>query len=204
MTMMINDSALEERLIEERRRTGVDRFDEVWERVYMMSPLADNEHQELAAAITHVCYCVVDQVGRGTTFPGVNVCDRRQDWQHNYRCPDVAVYLDGTTAENCGAFWCGGPDFGVEIVSPNDRAREKLDFYAKVNTRELLIVDREPWCLELYRLVDRRLSSSGRSTAENESVLASRVLPLTWRLVPGDRRSVIQVTRTDGGQHWSI
>ena len=35
-------------LIRERRESGGDRYDEVWDGVYVMSPLADNEHQQLA------------------------------------------------------------------------------------------------------------------------------------------------------------
>ena len=43
------------RLLRDRRECGGDRYDEVWDGVYVMSPLADNEHQQLgfdlAAAI---------------------------------------------------------------------------------------------------------------------------------------------------------
>ena len=35
------------RLIRQRRRCGGDRYDEVWDGVYVMAPLADNEHQSL-------------------------------------------------------------------------------------------------------------------------------------------------------------
>ena len=34
-------------LIRDRRESGGDRYDEVWDGVYVMSPLADNEHQQL-------------------------------------------------------------------------------------------------------------------------------------------------------------
>lgn len=36
------------RLIRHRRRCGGERYDEVWNGVYVMAPLADNEHQSLA------------------------------------------------------------------------------------------------------------------------------------------------------------
>jgi hypothetical protein len=35
------------RLVRQRRDSGADRFDEVWDGVYVMAPLADNEHQSL-------------------------------------------------------------------------------------------------------------------------------------------------------------
>ncbi|MCH7988662.1 MAG: Uma2 family endonuclease [Planctomycetes bacterium] len=110
---------------------------------------------------------------------------------------DVAVYLNDT-------HWYGGPDFAVEIISPNDRAREKLEFYAKVNTRELLIVDRDPWALELYRLQDKKLVLAGKSTLDDAAVLSSEVVPLSWQLVAGDKRPKIEVTHADGKQSWTV
>ena len=47
MTAILNDEALLNGLIDRRRACGGDRHDEVWEGVYVMSPPANNEHQEL-------------------------------------------------------------------------------------------------------------------------------------------------------------
>ena len=47
MVAIIADRSLEDRLRAERERTGADRYDEVWEGVYVMNPLPDNEHQKL-------------------------------------------------------------------------------------------------------------------------------------------------------------
>ena len=60
-----------------------------------------------------------------------------------------------------GTFWYGGPDFAVEVISPFDRSRKKFEFYARVGVRELLLVNRKPWSLELYRL-DRGRAEAGR------------------------------------------
>ena len=105
-----------------------------------------------------------------------------------------------TAALICSA----GPDFAVEILSEGDLARKKLDFYAKVGTREVLIIDRDSWALELYRLLDGKLELVGISTSENGEVLTSQVLPLTFRLVPGEGRPTIELARIDGGQTWRI
>jgi len=204
MAATILDQELEERLIEERRAAGADRFDEVWDGVYIMSPMPNVQHQMLVGKLNIAFGNAVDLAGLGETFPGVSVSDRKDDWTKNYRCPDVAVYLNGNTAENCDAFWYGGPDFAVEIVSPGDRTREKLDFYANVGTRELLIVDREPWALELYRLTEGRLRLVGKSTLESSEVLASDVVPLTFRLQPGTGRPTVDVRHADGRQQWMI
>jgi Uma2 family endonuclease len=164
MAALIQDIDLSRRLIAERRRLGHDRWDEVWEGVYVMNPLPNDEHQEIQMRLIRVFGDVIDEPRLGKVRGGVNVSDREADWDKSFRCPDVVVFLNETRAVNHGTFWYGGPDFAVEIVSLGDRSREKLDFYAKVGTRELLLVDRDPWSLELYRHDGDRLALVGAST----------------------------------------
>ncbi len=202
MAMLITDPLIEDTIKAQRAESGSDRHDEVWDGVYVVSPLANNEHQKLALRLAAILQVVVDDDRLGEAYPGVNVSDR-EDWTHNYREPDVAVFLEGTTARDMGTYWLGGPDFAIEILSEGDRAREKLDFYAKVRVRELLIVDRNPWRLELYRLARRRLGPVGTSTAESSATLASKVLPLTFRLVAGRPRPTIEVVHADG-RRWEV
>ena len=116
----------------------------------------------------------------------------------------MAVFLNDTRATNQGTHWFGGPDFAVEIVSPNDRTREKLDFYASVGTRELLIIDRDPWVLELYRLQNDQLALVDRSTTDNGTPLVSDTVPLTFRLIAGETRPNIDVVHKDGEPRWLI
>ena len=202
MATLVTDSLLAEELIEQRRATGVDRWDEVWEGTYVMTPLPNIEHQDLVARLTAILIEVVTSTSIGNVYAGVNVTDQPTDWTKNYRCPDVAVFLTDTTAENRDTHWFGGPDFLVEVVSPDERTRDKLDFYAKVGSRELLIVDRDPWMLELYRLTGDELVSVGKSDVGNTNVLASQVVPLTFQLVEGAARPEIEVTREDGDKVW--
>lgn len=204
MARVLCDTRDLRRLIAERRRTGGDRFDEVWNGVYVMSPLANNEHQGIGAGLCIVIGTVITLVGLGKVFNGVNVTDRATRWKRNFRCPDVAVYLNGNPAIDRGTHWFGGPDFGVEIVSKGDRSRKKFGFYAEAGTRELLIVDRYPWALELYALNSGRLELAGRSTLDDPQTLQSTVLPLQLRLVPGDARPLIEVTRSDGSEQWLV
>lgn len=204
MAALITDRDLEHELIAERRRTGADRYDEVWDGVYVMSPMADNEHQELVNGLSTVMTVVVAWPRLGRVFPGVNVSDQETNWKRNYRCPDVVVFLNDTNAINRRSHWYGGPEFAVEVVSPSDRSRKKLRFYAKIGTRELLIVDRHPWALELYRLHEGELKSVGRSTLEDGATLASEVVPLSFHLVAGDERPRIDVVHTAGDGRWMV
>ncbi|HEV3235434.1 MAG TPA: Uma2 family endonuclease [Gemmataceae bacterium] len=178
--------------------------DEVWDGVLVMSPIANNEHQQLTSRLGFAFQLVLGWNSRAKIFPGINLSDRVEGWQENYRIPDIAVYLPENTAIDCETHWCGGPDFGVEIVSDDDRSLEKLPFYAKVNTQELLIVDRDPWCLSLYRLQDNEMVLVGKSSLEDSLELVSAVLPLSFRLIPGDSRPAIEVTSSDKTQRWEV
>ena len=203
MSMLINLPELESQLIADRRERGADRFDEVWDEVYVMAPLANNEHQAIQTRLSAVLGLLIDFKGLGIVQAGANVSDRREDWTQNYRCPDVLVFLNDNPAEDRSTHWFGGPDFAVEIVSRWDRSREKIDFYSKVGVRELLIIDRDPWQLELLRLTDGQLRSIAIATEVNGITIQSDVVPLKLTLVSGSKRPAIEVTAADG-QHWSL
>jgi Uma2 family endonuclease len=168
-----------------------------------MSPLADNEHQQLGFDLAAAIKLGLDQDEQIRIFPGCNVSDRPKRWKKNYRCPDVAVFLPGNSAEDRVTHWFGGPDFEVEILSPYDRSREKFDFYAKVRVRELMLVARRPWSLELHRRDDQRWDLVGKSDPSPEAPpLSSEVLSLGFRLVPGTKRPRIEVSQTEGSNRW--
>jgi Uma2 family endonuclease len=169
-----------------------------------MPPIANDEHQELQTALVTVLQIAIKWAGLGEVRAGVNVSDRKVDWEYNFRCPDVAVFMNATKAENCDTFWFGGPDFAVEIVSENDASRKKLGFYAKVGVRELLVIDRLPWRLELYRLDGDELVSVGTSASTAGELLRSQVIPLSFRLLPGGARPQIEITHHDGVQRWTV
>jgi Uma2 family endonuclease len=202
MAVLVFDPKVEERLKEERQASGADRYDEVWEGVYMMAPLADNEHQELQLSLGAVFQFAIVWAGLGRAQAGANVSDREQGWEHDYRIPDVVVVLPGSRARDCGTHWCGGPDFATEIASPGDRSRDKLDFYAQIGVRELLLIGRDPWELELFRLNNRRLELIGRSDLSSPTALASKVVPMSFRLVAAAPRPRVDVTHHDGVQRW--
>jgi Uma2 family endonuclease len=203
MAMVSVDPIELARLIRERRRCGGDRYDEVWDGVYVMSPLADNEHQELAFDLGSAIKMGLGRVQGIRIFPGCNVSSRPRGWKKDYRCPDVAVFLPGNPAVDEKTHWFGGPDFAVEIISPYDRSREKFDFYAKVGVRELLFVARRPWSLELYRRDGQRWALVGKSDPAPDSfLLHSEVLSLGFRLVPGEERPRIEVVQEAQDLRW--
>ena len=123
MPTLIVDRELEHKLRAERKRSGADRFDEVWTGVYVMNPMPNDQHQQLVNRFSAIFQDVIDWPGIGDVRPGVNVSNCLENWRQNYRVPDVAVFLKEGTAQNHDEFWHGGPDFAVEIVSTDDRTR---------------------------------------------------------------------------------
>lgn len=204
MTTVIEDKDLERRVRRYRKRLGADRYDEVWDGVYVMAAMPNNEHQGIVNKLAFAFESVLGQPGRGLVFPGVNISDQTTYWKRNYRCPDVAVFLERTSAQDRGTHWYGGPDLAIEIVSPGDRSRLKLDFYAAVRTREVLILDRDPWRLELFRLDGTNMNSVGISTPEMGEVIHTESVPFTWRLVAGADRPQVELVSTENEQRWVV
>ncbi|HEX3997345.1 MAG TPA: Uma2 family endonuclease [Pirellulales bacterium] len=204
MATLITDPELEQRVRTERAGWGIDRYDEVWDGTYMLTPLPNLEHAEIQTKFVAVFRAALGFEGPAHVYGGINISDRAEDWLGNYRCPDAAIVLPGNPGRNCGAYFLGGPDFVVEIVSPHDKSRDKIAFYESLGVREFLVVDRNPWMLELYRLRDGRLELVGQSRLERANLLASTVLPVTLRLTPGSPRPRIDVRHADGLQHWLV
>jgi Putative restriction endonuclease len=120
-----------EALLEQRRRTGVDKHDEVWEGVYHMIPGPDIAHalvaQQLAVLLdapAHANGLVVS-----TEF---NLGSNKD----NYRVPDLGVHHNPQLA-----VWMPTAVIAVEVLSADDDTWKKLPFYARHEVDELLIVD---------------------------------------------------------------
>jgi Uma2 family endonuclease len=204
MATIVTDPLLEDRIRAQRAETGADRYDEVWEGTYFMAPLPNNDHQELVGDLASILRTVVKAAGLGKVYPGANISDRDADWEFNFRGPDIVVVLQGGRAKDRGTHFVGGPDFLVEVASRFDRSREKLPFYGKIGVRELMLIDRDPWCIELYRLEGAELRLVGKSLADDSTVVTSAVIPLSFRLLPGEPRPEIEAKHSDGVQRWVV
>jgi Uma2 family endonuclease len=204
MAVMVLDPDVEERLLAERESHDGSQYDEVWEGVYVMAPLPNDEHQEIVSGLDFMLEEVIGRPRLGKVRPGVNLSDRGEGWKQNFREPDVAVFLRDGKAINHGTHWQGAADFLVEIISPGERTRDKIPFYSSLGVVELLIVDREPWSLELYRQQDGELKKIGQSTLAASEVLTSQSVGLTFQLLPGEPRPQIQVTHPASGRQWVI
>jgi Uma2 family endonuclease len=181
---------------------GDGKFDEAWNGVVIMAPLPNDEHQELQLALSVPLFELIQLTRLGKVRPGVNVTDRYDDWRINYRSPDVVVYLKSNPSINNGSHWIGGPDFLIEIISPNEDPLAKLEFYAGIGTREMLTVERAPWALELFKLIDGELVSSGRVTEGDGANLTSETVKLGFSLESGTERPCIRMAQLNGDKIW--
>ena len=186
MALLIYDPDLEARVRALRPEREEDPWIEVWEGMTVVSPNANNEHQKIVFGLGAAFYMLIDREGRGEAFGPINLSDRSPDWGENYRIPDLAVFLKGTTAVNHETYWVGGPDLVVEVISRGENPTAKFAFYESVNTREVLIIDRDPWAVTLYALVAGKLTPvpSGASA-----------LGMRFDLVPGTARAAGEGTR---------
>ena len=168
-----------------------------------MSPIANDEHQSFAGRLFVACCEAIEDAGRGEVRPAINLSDRVQDWVQNYRNPDLVVFLNGTEAVNHETHWVGGPDFAAEIVSPGETPAAKFAFYESIGTKEVFVVHRKPWKLELLTLTGGRLVLASASSLAG-GVCASAALGLTFQLVPGGKRPRVAVTQPATGRSWSV
>lgn len=203
--LIMLDQTEADAIIADRQARGVDRFDEVWEGQYMMAPNASWDHQDLAAEVAFILHQVAKELG-GYCHQCDNVTDRDDDWTKNYRIPDVLVVLPGSKAKKFSGGLIGGPDFVVEILSPGDRSVDKLPFYAKVGSREVLHIDQSTKSLTLFRLSDGQMINVGSSTAADSAVIASNVLPLSFQVLKtqAPQDSVLEIRHADGARVWRI
>ena len=179
-----------------------DYYTEVWDGATVVSPLANNEHGIFGVLLGSIFVANVDWAAGDVVQGAGNVSDRQKGWEKNYRIPDLIVTLANSTAINHGTHWEGGPDLLVEIISPGEKPHLKIPFYEKIGTRELLIVHRDPWLLELFQLNAGNLTLVGTSDTASSQILTSNVLPLTYQLVQGSARPEILAIHTQTQQQW--
>jgi hypothetical protein len=90
------------------------------------------------------------------------------------------------------------------VVSKYDRSRRKLDFYASIGVREVLLVNRAPWRLDLYRLKAGELELAATSQPDGEEAVESEVLGLSFRLAPAESRPRIEIDDPQKNRHWTV
>jgi hypothetical protein len=118
-------------VLEGRRRSGLDRLDEIWEGVYHMVPAPSGSHASIESQLHQL-------LGPLATVAGLTMIGQSNlgESEHDFRVPDGALHRSPPAG-----VWLPTAALVIEIVSPGDESWEKLPFYAAHGVDEVLIVD---------------------------------------------------------------
>lgn len=172
-------------LLEERRRIGADKADEMWDGVLHMVPPASALHQRVGARLFRLLAPLAEARGLVAFYEtGLFRAD------NDYRVPDQ-LYVRPELVSDRGVE--GPADLLVEIRSPSDEIYDKIDWYAALGVRELLIVHPGERRVELLRGTEDRLVVM---VPDADGAVRSDVLEVEFRPAPGPRL----VVEWTGGQ----
>jgi Uma2 family endonuclease len=141
-----------EHILEWRRRTGADQWDEMWEGVLHKAPSPNRDHQDIEGWLESWLRRHWAEPNDCRVYHQINVAEPGT-WPDNYRIPDLVLLTPARFNIDCNEYFDGGPDAVVEIHSPDDETYDKLEFYAKVGVLEVIVIDRDSKRPELFRLV---------------------------------------------------
>ena len=166
------------RVIDERRRLGIDKQDECWSGEWHLVNPPKHWHVRLNTQLLFVLGPVVEHRGLWAYGDGTGLFAAEDDW----RVPDQA-YARPDDANDAGLT---SAELVVEIRSPGDDAYAKLPFYASRGVAEVLIVH-EDRRIELFRLRD---DGELRQVETEAGAARSSVLDVTFTTVVGPRLRV--------------
>jgi Uma2 family endonuclease len=121
-----------EGLLERRRRTGLDRLDEIWEGELHIVPAPSGPHADVTQQLAELLGPAARAAGLWPAMAEFNLGEGEED----FRVPDGGLHRARPAAT-----WFSTAALVVEIVSPGDESWEKLPFYAARAVDEVLIVD---------------------------------------------------------------
>ncbi len=164
-----------------RRRTGADRWDEMWEGVLHMPPMPNRNHQELEGAIEAWLRVHWTRPRGNKVYHQINLASIG-GWPNDYRIPDLLLLTPDRLAIDRNEYFEGPPTAVVEIRSPGDETAEKMPFYAKLSVPEVWVVDRDSKVPELFVLAGGEYKSQG---AADDGWLHSAATGVWLRGEPG-------------------
>lgn len=128
-----------EDLLAERRKLGLDQFDEVWNGVLHMNPSPSRRHARVAVVLFRALDAVAAEAGLEVLWEHNLIPFHEPGW-NDYRIPDLMVFGPEVSQERGVQ---GAPELVVEIRSPGDDSYRKLPFYEEIGAGEVLIIDRD-------------------------------------------------------------
>jgi hypothetical protein len=134
-----------------RKKTGAERWDEMWDGVLHITPSPNRIQQDFEGDLE--CWlrnCWARPFGN-KVYHEINVASPGR-WPNNYRIPDLVLLTPDCFDIDRNEYFEGAPTVVMEIRSPGDETMEKLPFYAQIGVPEVWVIDRDTKELTLYRL----------------------------------------------------
>jgi len=137
-----------ERLLERRRRSGADRFDEVWEGRYVVAPDPHSSHSAVQIELAALLKAAANRLGARAVLT-FNLGE-----PDDFRIPDAGL-LPGPMG-----VWHDTALLVVEVLSPEDMTFEKFDFYTGHGVLELLVVDWQDRSVRCFAMQEEQAERS--------------------------------------------
>ncbi len=138
-------------ILEWRKRSGADRWDEMWNGVLHIMPAPNREHQDLEGSLEGYLRSHWGRPRGARVYHQINLAPPggRPD---DYRIPDLVLLTAERFAIDHNEYFEGAPDAVVEIHSPDDEAYDKLPFYEELGVPEAWVIHRDTKQPEVYLL----------------------------------------------------
>jgi len=152
-TVVLGRNSDVEAMIARRHSLGQDRFDEVWNGEYHMSPGPTGPHAMVDSELAALLYPLAKAAGLYATT-AFNLGDGPDD----FRVPDGGYHRSIPTGT-----WIATAAIVVEIVSPDDETYAKFDFYAAHSVEEIIVADPSARAVACYAPLGDRYHVQSRS-----------------------------------------
>lgn len=146
-----------------RKRSGADRWDEMWEGVLHMPPLPNRNQQDLEGSLESYLRYYWAPTCQGKVYHQINVA-AIGGWPNSYRIPDLVLLSPQRFAIDRNEYFEGAPDVVVEIRSPDDETYDKLPFYRDLGVPEVWVIDRDTREPEIHVLKRGRYKKQPSTT----------------------------------------
>jgi Uma2 family endonuclease len=138
-----------------RKKTGADRYDEMWEGVLHMPPMPSRSHQDLEWSLeTYLRICWA-RPREAKVYHQINLATIG-GWPNNYRIPDLLLLMPERFAIDRDEYFEGAPNVVIELRSPGDETYEKFPFYAELGVPEIWVIHRDTREPEIHFLKRKR------------------------------------------------
>jgi Uma2 family endonuclease len=140
--------------LENRKKVGCDRWDEMWDGVLHVPPMPNGRHQDLELDLAAYLKRQWAKPNGCLVRHQVNLTTPEDEatWTKNFRIPDVVLLTPDRFAIDKNEYMAGAPNVVVEIRSPGDETADKFGFYAGLGVPEVWVIDRDSKEPELHVL----------------------------------------------------